>query len=55
MNLFLVIEKESFEKQREIEKQQKIIDSLMLQLRDKDKENETLKHNLKGKYYTMYM
>ena len=45
---FLATEKELFsvEKQREIEEQQKI--TLILQLRDKDKENETLKQTLQG-------
>ena len=47
---FLATEKELFsvEKQREIEEQQKIITSLTLQLRDKDKENEKLKQSLQG-------
>ena len=47
---FLATKKDLFsvEKQIEIEEQQKIITSLTLQLRDKDKENETLKLNLQG-------
>ena len=49
---FLATEKEllsvSVEKQREIDEHQKIITSLTLQLREKDKENETLKQNLQG-------
>ena len=49
---FLATEKELFsvsvEKQREIGEQQKIITSMTLQLREKDKENETLKQNLQG-------
>ena len=47
---FLATEKELFsvEKQEEKEEQQKIITSLTLQLRNKDKENETLKQNLQG-------
>ena len=48
MNSYLVIEKESVEKQREIEEHQKIITVLTLQLRDKDKENEILKQRLQG-------
>ena len=45
---FLATEEELFsvEKQREIDEQQKI--TLTLQLRDKDKENETLKQSLQG-------
>ena len=46
--LFLVIEELSDEKKREIEKHQKIITLLTLQLRDKDKENKTLKQSLQG-------
>ena len=49
---FLATDKEllpvSVEKQREIDEQQKIITSLTSQLREKDKENETLKQNLQG-------
>ena len=55
MNSFLVTEKESVEKQRELEKHQKTINFLTLQLRDREEENETLKQSLKGKYYRMYM
>ena len=46
--LFLVTEELSNEKQRDIEEHQKIITLLTLQVRDKDKENETLKQRLKG-------
>ena len=52
MNSYLVIEKESVEKQREIEEHQKIITVLTLQLRDKDKENEILKQRLQGNWYS---
>ena len=47
---FLATEKEllSVEKQKEIDEQQKIITSLTLQLREQDKENETLKQTLQG-------
>ena len=38
----------SVEKQREIDEHEKIITSLTSQLREKDKENETLKQNLQG-------
>ena len=48
VNLFLVIDKECIEKQREIEKQQKITITLTLQI-------EELKQSLKGNYYNMYM
>ena len=41
----------SVEKQREIDEHEKIITSLTLQLREKDKENETLKQNLQGNWY----
>lgn len=53
--LFSVTEKDlllvTTEKQRKIEEQQKIIATLKLQLRDKDKENETLKQSIKGNWY----
>ena len=55
MNSFLVIEKESVEKQREIEKQQEITSSLMLQLQERDEQIEELKQSLNGNYYSMYM
>ena len=46
---FLATEKEfSVEKQIEIEEHQKILTSLTSQLRNKDKENKTLKQNLQG-------
>ena len=52
---FLATEKELFpvsvEKQREIDEHEKIITSLTSQLREKDKENETLKLNLQGNWY----
>ena len=38
----------SVEKQREIEEHQKIITSLTLQLKGKDKHNETLKQSLQS-------
>ena len=55
MNSFLVTEKESVEKQTEIEKQQEITSSLTLQLREIDKQIEDLKQSLNGKYYSMSM
>ena len=48
---FLASEEKLFsesEKQREIEELQEIITSLTSQLRDKDKQNETLKQCLQG-------
>ena len=48
---FLATEEKLFsesEKQREIEELQEIITSLTSQLRDKDKQNETLKQCLQG-------
>ena len=48
----LVIEKEllsvSAERQREIEKLQEVTTSMTLQLRERDKQIEELKQNLKG-------
>ena len=55
LNSFLVTKKESIEKQREIEKQQKITTWLMLQLRERDKQIEEIKQRLKSNRYNVYM
>ena len=53
VNSFLVIEKESIEKQRKIKKLQDVTMSLTLQ--ERDDQIEELKQGLKGNYYNMYM
>ena len=55
MNSILVSDKESVKKQREIEKQQEIITTMMLQLQERDEQIEELKQSLKGNYYSMYV
>ena len=55
VNSILVSDKESAKKQREIEKQQEIITTMMLQLQERDEQIEELKQSLKGNYYSMYM
>ena len=55
MNSILVSEEASVKKRREIEKQQEIITTLMLQLQERDEQIEELKQSLKGNYYSMYM
>ena len=55
MNSILVSDKESAKKQREIEKQQEIITTMMLQLQERDEQIEELKQSLKGKYINIYM
>ena len=55
MNSFLVTEKTSVEKQREIEKQQEITSSLTLQLQERHEQIKELKQSLNGNYYSMSM
>ena len=55
MNSILVSEKEYVKKQRELEKQQEIIATLMLQLQERDEQIEEFKQSLKGNYINMYM
>ena len=55
INNYLVIKEEllsvSTERQKELETLQEVITSLMLQLRERNKQFETLRQNLKGNWY----
>ena len=55
INNYLVIKEEllsvSVERQKELETLQEVITSLMLQLRERDKQFEILRQNLKGNWY----
>ena len=55
INNYLVIKEEllsvSVERQKELETLQEVITSLMLQFRERDKQFEILRQNLKGNWY----